>query len=122
MEFNRESNLWNNIDIYLLVEDQVFYETEKNRVALICFRHEEGFWHVFKSITDVGGQEQRKSRQLCLVLVRPDRQTADRVFLRNPDITRTADRIETNKIRTDRYRTENTDTGNNFPENSDKNG
>ena len=92
MEFNRESNLWNNIEIYLHVEDQVFYETEKNRVALICFRHEEGFWHVFKAITDVGGQEQRKSKPLCPVLVRPDKQTADRVFSRNPDKTWTADR------------------------------
>ena len=104
MEFKRESNLWNNIDIYLLVEDQVFYETEKNRVALICFRHEEGFWHVFKAITDVGGQGQRKSKPLCLVLVRPDKQTADRVFSRNPDKTWTADRIETDIVRTDRHR------------------
>ena len=58
---------------------------------------------------DVGGQGQQKSGQLCLVLVRPDRQTADRVFLRNPDKTRTADRIETNKIRIDRHLTENPD-------------
>ena len=40
---------------------------------------------------------------------RTDRQTADRVFLRNPDKTRTADRIETDKIRIDRHLTENPD-------------
>ena len=54
---------------------------------------------------DVGGQGQRKSGQLCLVLVRPDRQTTDRVFFENPDKIRTPDRIETDRIRTDRHRT-----------------
>ena len=58
----------------------------------------------FITESDVGGQGQRKSGQLCLVLVRPDRQTADRVFLRNPDKIRTADRIETDRVRTDRHR------------------
>ena len=33
-------------------------------------------------MADVGGQGQRKSGQLCLVLVRPDRQTTDRFFLK----------------------------------------
>ena len=51
---------------------------------------------------DVGGQGQQKSGQLCLVLVRPDSQTTDRVFLK----IRTPDRIETDRIRTDRHRTE----------------
>ena len=61
------------------------------------------------SKSDVGGQGQRKSGQLCLVLARPDRQTADRVFSRNPDKIRTADRIETDRVRTDRHLTENPD-------------
>ena len=47
VEFERESNKWRNIDIYFEVEDDVIYETPKTRVALICFRHEEGYWNVF---------------------------------------------------------------------------
>ena len=59
--------------------------------------------------SDVGGQGHRKSGQLCLVLVRPDRQTTDSVFSKIPDRIRTADRIEIDRIRTDRHRTENPD-------------
>ena len=33
--------------------------------------------------SDVGGQGQRKSGQLCPVLVRPDRQTTGRVFFKS---------------------------------------
>ena len=47
-------------------------------------------------IPDVGGQGQRKSGQLCLVLVSL---TADSLFSKNPDRIRTADRIF-RKIRT----------------------
>ena len=51
---------------------------------------------------DVDGQGQRKSGQLCLVLVRTDRQKTDRFFLK----IRTPNRIETYRIRTaDRHRT-----------------
>ena len=79
-------------------------------------------------IPDVGGQGQRKSGQLCLVLVRPDRQTTDRVFLkiRTKSGHRTESR-QTESGQTDtgqKIRTESgqqTDTGQDFPENPDKN-
>ena len=45
---NPESpNTWWPIDIFLEAEDDVVYKTRKTRVALICFRHEEGYWNVF---------------------------------------------------------------------------
>ena len=66
---------------------------------------------IFSTITgpsaDVGGQGKWKSGQFCLVPVRPDRQRAD--FFYNSDRIRTADRIDTDRIRTDRHRTENPD-------------
>ena len=52
---------------------------------------------------------------LCLVLVRPNRQTSDSIFYKIPeriltaDSILTADRIETERIRTDRHQTENPD-------------
>ena len=49
----------------------------------------------------VGEQGHRKSRQLCLVLWH--------LFSENLDIIRTADGIETDRIRTDRHRTVNPD-------------
>ena len=57
----------------------------------------------------VGEQGHRKPRRLCLVLVRPNRQTMDSIFSENLDRIRTADRIETDRIRTDRHRTVNPD-------------
>ena len=39
----------------------------------------------------------------------PDRQAPDSVFSKNPDRIRTADKIETDRIRTDRHRTANPD-------------
>ena len=62
------------------------------------FENRLPLYHSRNSIPDVGGQGQRKSGQLCLVLVRPDRQTTDKVFLK----IRTSVRIETERIRTDR--------------------
>ena len=38
---------------------------------------------------------------LCLVLVRPNRQISDSIFYKIPDRILTADRIETDRIRTD---------------------
>ena len=82
---------------YLIVTIIIVTSFESLTFYLITFSEKD-------SSPDVGGQGQRKSGQLCLVLVRPDRQTADRVFLRNPDKIRTADRIETDRVRTDRHR------------------
>ena len=59
---------------------------------------------------DVGGQGQQKSGQLCLVLVRPDSQTTDRVFLK----IQKADRIEKEK-------SGQTDIGQDFLQNSGQN-
>ena len=60
--------------------------------------------------TDIGGQGQRKSGQLCLVHIRPDRQTTDRGFLKIR--TKSGQRTESRqtdtgqRIRTaDRHRT-----------------
>ena len=82
----------------------------------------------YDPVQDVGGQGQRKSGQLCPVLVRPDRQTADRVFLkiRTKSGQRTESR-QTESGQTDtrqKIRTESgqqTDTGHDYPENPDKN-
>ena len=46
-----------------------------------------------KSLLPDGGQGNRKSGHLCLVLIRPDRHTTDSFF-------ENRDRIETGKIRT----------------------
>ena len=57
--------------------------------------------------TDVVGQGRWKSRQLCLVLFRPDRQTTGSFFFYNPDRIRTESGQRTGsrrKIRTDRHR------------------
>ena len=81
------------------------------------------------SESDVGGLGHRKSGQLCIVLVRPDRQTTDNVFfleIRTESGQLTESR-QTESGQTDtgqKIRTESgqqTDTGHDFPENQDKN-
>ena len=57
----------------------------------------------------MNGHGHEFGHELCLVLVRPDRQTSERIFCKIPDRIRTADRIETDRIWTDRHRTENPD-------------
>ena len=105
---------WRFIDLMLLIIEIMVVETilveirvNQKLLLLNCHRIELFYeWSLPNStvLTDVGGQGQRKSGQLCLVLARPDRQTADRFFSRNPDKIRTADRIETDRVRTDRHR------------------
>ena len=63
---------------------------------------------------DVGGQGQRKSGQLCLVLVRPDRQTPDRVFLKIR--TKSGHRTESRQTESGQ-----TDIGQDFLQNSGQN-
>ena len=60
-----------------------------------------------QTLTD-NDTESPDTKSPCLVLVRPDRQTLDSLFYRIPARIRTADRIETDKIRTDRHSAENT--------------
>ena len=57
--------------------------------------------NVGKVNTTDSGQDQDKKN--------PDRQTPDSIFSKNPDRIQTADRIETDRIRTGRHLTENTD-------------
>ena len=64
--------------------------------------------------SDVGGQGQRKSGQLCLVLVRPDRQTPDRVFLKIR--TKSGHRTESRQTESGQ-----TDIGQDFLQNSGQN-
>ena len=66
---------------------------------------ESGKSDIWTFSTDVVGQGHRKSGQLCLVLVRPDRQTTDSFFSKILDRIRIADRFETDKIRAERHRT-----------------
>ena len=66
---------------------------------------ESGKSDIWTFSTDVVGQGHRKSGQLCLVHVRPDRQTVDSFFSEILDRIRTADRFETDKIRAERHRT-----------------
>ena len=47
VEFLPESNGWREIEIYLYAEDEVVYD-QVRPAALICFRHEEGYWNVFR--------------------------------------------------------------------------
>ena len=66
------------------------------------------------SAETVPTQGQRKSGQLCLVLVRPDRQTTDRVFLKIR--TKSGQRTESRQEKSGQ-----TDIGQHFPEKPDKN-
>ena len=60
--------------------------------------------------TDNGQPFFKKSRQRTGLRQRnPDRQAPDSVFSKNPDRIRKADKIETDRIRTDRHRTANPD-------------
>ena len=61
------------------------------------------------SVAEMNGHGHEFGHELCLVLVRPDRQTSERIFCKIPDRIRTANRIETDRIWTDRHRTENPD-------------
>ena len=47
VEFVPESNGWHELEIYVYAEDEVVYD-QVRRAALICFRHEEGYWTVFR--------------------------------------------------------------------------
>lgn len=58
---------------------------------------------------DVGEEGYRKPGQLCHVLVRPDIQTTYSIFLKNPDRIRTANKIDKERIRTNKPRTVNPD-------------
>ena len=91
---SREVNTDNISTIYRQIPDRLFLNkirTDRQRTAF--------FLKILTESRQRTGSRQKNS----------DRQTPDSIFSKNPDRIRTADRTETDKIRTDRHRTENPD-------------
>ena len=109
-EFERAQRNWRDLSEVgkNWVKLEKFFRSLKISLKLESFVAVGNFWQKLESLNELGklsrklksvtAQRHRKSGQVCLVLVHPDRQTTDSVFSKIPD------RIRTDKMRTERHR------------------
>ena len=85
--------------------NRLFAKSIQNAMTWSHWIDESGKSDIWTFSTDVVGQGHRKSGQLCLVLVRPDRQTTDSFFFensgQNPDSGQIRDRQNPDRTTSD---------------------